>query len=172
MKRHLRIDASWIITPWSVAESIARGTQVFVYIDDFLGTGNQFSEIAVVEKLPATFNTSYSVYAPLAAHERGIKALRTTFPHLRVAPAEVLTEEHSIFSPSSVVFDDGVNTPAVAEQFYYHFLASRRITLYGCERRGYGGLELAYTFSHAVPDNCLPILWYSHSADWHPLFDR
>jgi hypothetical protein len=172
MKRYLRISEDWIITPWGVAESIASGIRVFVYIDDFLGTGEQFAEMALLERLMPTFDTTYSVYAPLAAHQRGITKLQTSCPHLRVAPVELLGEEHSIFAPTSFAFDDGVNTPEAAEQFYLSLLASRGITLYGCDRRGYGGLELAYAFSHAVPDNCLPILWYPHSANWQPLFDR
>ena len=172
MKRYLRINESWIITPWGVAESAAKGTQVFIYIDDFLGTGDQFSEIARLEKLEPTFDATYSAYAPLAAHVRGITALRNSYPQLKVAPVEVLSEEYSLFSPKSLTFDDGVNTPEAAERFYNALVASRGITLFGCDRRGYGGLELAYTFSHAVPDNCLPILWYAHSADWHPLLDR
>jgi len=172
MKRHLRINESWIITPWGVAESITKGTQVFIYIDDFLGTGDQFSEIAAIEKLPTTFRNSYSVYAPLTAHTRGITALTNSYPQMKVVSVEVLNEEHSLFSPESLTFDDGINTPESAERFYSALLASRGLTLYGSDRHGYGGLELAYAFSHAVPDNCLPILWYSHSADWHPLFDR
>jgi hypothetical protein len=98
--------------------------------------------------------------------------LRSLYPQLKLAPVELLGEEHSIFAPASIAFDDGVNTPEAAERFYLSILASRGITLYGSDRRGYGGLELAYAFSHAVPDNCLPILWYSHSPNWQPLFDR
>jgi hypothetical protein len=172
MKRYLRIHESWIITPWGVKESAAKGTQVFVYIDDFLGTGDQFSEITRIETLERTFDATYSVYAPLAGHVRGVAALRTSHPRLKVAPVEVLTEDYSLFSPESPTFDDGVNTPKAAESFYDALLAARGITLYGCDRRGYGGLELAYTFSHAVADNCLPILWYAHSTDWQPLLDR
>jgi hypothetical protein len=172
MKRYLHINESWIITPWSVSPSAKKGTQVFVYIDDFLGTGDQFSEIVGLEKLGPTFDATYSAYAPLAAHVRGITTLRNSYPHLRVAPVEVLSEDYSLFSPKSLTFDDGVNTPEAAERFYSALVASRGITLYGCDRRGYGGLELAYTFSHGVADNCLPILWYPHSADWQPLLDR
>jgi hypothetical protein len=99
MKRYLRINESWIITPWSVAESARKGTQVFVYIDDFLGTGDQFSEIAESEKLQPLFDATYSTYAPLAAHSRGIVSLRNSCPHLRVAPVEILSERYSLCPP-------------------------------------------------------------------------
>ena len=172
MKRYLRVKESWIITPWSVTDSTANGIEIFIYIDDFLGTGDQFSRVVALEKLKFTFDSTYSVYAPLAAHIRGVTNLQTAFPHLRITPVEVLGEEYSIFAPTSNTFDDGVNTAEAAECFYLSLLAARGITLYGCDRRGYGGLELAYAFSHAIPDNCLPILWYPHSTRWQPLLER
>jgi hypothetical protein len=36
---------------------------------------------------------------------------------------------------------------------------------------GYGDLGLSYAFSHATPNNTLPIFWYS-SNKWTPLLDR
>jgi hypothetical protein len=172
MKRYLRVDERWIITPWGVEESVRKGTQVFIYIDDFLGTGDQFSKVVEAERLQPLFNASYNAYAPLAAHSRGVNSVENSYPDLRLAPVETLTERYSLFSADSSTFDDGVNAPATAEEFYYKLLDTRGIALYGSNRRGFGGLELAYAFSHAVPDNCIPILWYSHAADWQPLFDR
>jgi len=172
MKRYLHVNANWIITPWSVADSINQGIRVFVYIDDFLGTGDQFSTVATLERLDSTFGHSYSVYAPLSAHVAGVSNLTVAWPQLKVAPVDFLDRTHSVFDDASLTFDDGKNTPAAAKAFYLDLLVSRGITLSGCERRGYGGLELAYAFSHAVPDNCLPLLWYGDSSKWQPLFDR
>jgi hypothetical protein len=60
----------------------------------------------------------------------------------------------------------------VARDFYYDLLDERQIRIDGPDRRGFGHYEIAYAFQHAVPDNSLPILWWSHSEHWKPLFDR
>lgn len=172
LKRHLGVNENWLISPWAVAESLRAGIRVFVFIDDFLGTGQQFIDIAAAERLPTSIQAAYAVYAPLAGHVKGITNLTTVLPELRVQPVETLDDACSLFAPDSQAFDDGVNTPHGAEEFYYTLLDSRGFKLIGQERKGYGGLGLAYVFSHAVPDNSLPILWYAKLPGWEPLLDR
>jgi hypothetical protein len=172
LKRHLGINENWVISPWAVAESLRAGIQVFVFIDDFLGTGQQFIDIATAEGLASCMRSAYAAYVPLAGHTRGIANLTTAFPELRVQPVETLDDDFSLFAPSSQAFDDGMNTPDGAEAFYDALLDSKGLKLIGADRKGYGGLGLAYAFSHAVPDNSLPILWYATLPGWEPLFDR
>jgi len=52
-----------------------------------------------IAQLQPLFDATYSTYAPLAAHSRGIVSLRNSCPHLRVAPVEILSERYSLCPP-------------------------------------------------------------------------
>ena len=171
LKRHFRVSEEWIIKAWEIGEHVARGIRTFVFIDDFLGTGDQFEKFYNEEAIHSHPNI-YAAYVPLVAHISGVSHLNRQLPVVRVRSVEVLTDAHALFSPVSKYFDDGVNGPGSARDFYYSLLQDRGIDLKDPHRGGFGGLELAYIFEHAAPDNCLPILWWRHSPQWIPLFDR
>jgi hypothetical protein len=171
LKRHFRVSEEWIIKAWEISDHFARGVRSFIFIDDFLGTGDQFEKFYNAEAI-ASHAGIYAAYVPLVAHMTGVSYIKRRLPQIRVASVESLTEAHALFSPSSKYFEDGVNGPETARNFYYALLKDRGINLTGPDRGGFGGLELAYVFEHAAPDNCLPILWWRHSPQWIPLFDR
>ena len=171
LKRRFRIAETWIIKAWEIPLHIANGIKTFFFIDDFLGTGDQFEEFYNVE-LIGSHTGIFAAYVPLVAHIRGIAHLNRVLPNLTVKCVETLTEGHSIFSQSATYFDDGVNNSACAQDFYFQLMKDRQINIVGQQSGGYGGLQLAYVFEHAAPDNCLPILWWRHSPQWIPLFDR
>ncbi len=160
LRRHLRISEKWIIQPHTIAEHIAVGARVFLFMDDFLGTGEQFEVFAARIELNNHLPRIYGAYLPLAAHARGIDTLRNKLPGLRVRAVELLDESNSLFDPAGHCFDDGVNTPEAAKVFYYDLLMTKRIHIPSEHACGYGNLGLVYVFSHAVPDNSLPILWW------------
>lgn len=174
VKRQLAIRPNWVIKPWEIAAHMARGVQVLVFIDDFLGTGKQFEELIEQEGLRWIFGSVYVVYAPFAAHESGIAYLNESsrYPTLRIASAEVLDRRHQIFETDAGVFNDGINTIDLAKAHYLDLLSRVGIRLSGNETLGFGGLGLSYCFEHAIPDNNLPLLWRQGNPDWLPLFDR
>jgi hypothetical protein len=114
----------------------------------------------------------YAAYIPLVAHATGMATLRSGLAGLRVVTVEMLDSSHSLFNRKCKCFHDGVNTPDSAKEFYYDLLRRKNIDISGPNRRGFGHLELAYVFSHAAPDNSLPILWWPYSDSWSPLFNR
>ncbi len=171
LKRHLRISERWIIPPADILSHIG-STDVFIFVDDFLGTGIQFSHFltrtGIDQQLPrATF-----IYAPLAAHADGKEHLQKNYPTVHVSAVEDLDDSHALFHAQAGSFPDAVNSPEMARDFYYDLLRRKKIVIDGPDRRGFGHFELTYAFEHAIPDNSLPILWWSKSNDWKPLFDR
>ncbi|MGQ0512579.1 MAG: phosphoribosyltransferase-like protein [Betaproteobacteria bacterium] len=172
MRRNFGVNRDWTITPWNLAASGLSSSTFLIFVDDFLGTGAQFDEVVKAENLESMIKKHPSIYAPLAGFSGGVAELRRIYPTLLVQPVEVLTDEHRLFHEDSKCFNDRTNSIASAEAFYYSILQSRGIQLIGDQRRGYGGLELAYTFAHAAPDNCLPILWWTESPQWTPLLAR
>jgi hypothetical protein len=171
LKRHFRVSEHWIIKAWDIGDHFAHGVRTFIFIDDFLGTGEQFEQFYNAEKI-GSYTDIYAAYLPLVAHTRGIQLLKNRLPKVRVKSVELLTDSHAFFNSESKFFADGVNTPGLARDFYYELLKNRGIRIPDENRCGFGGLELTYVFEHAAPDNCLPILWWRHSSKWTPLFDR
>lgn len=170
-RRRLRLDDRWMIWPWQVESERRRGVQVFVFVDDFLGSGRQFTSFAQTFDLPRRLRGAMGLYAPLAAHEAGIEAVRRTVPGVHVCAVERLTPEYGLFHPDSRWFRDGRNTPEAAERFYHNILHRARVQLPARFRRGFGRLAVAYSFQHAIPNNCLPLLWF-RSPTWKPLIER
>lgn len=171
LKRTLRHCEQWIVYPDQVADEIG-DAEAFIFVDDFLGTGEQFLEFLSDTSLDGLLSSACFVYGPLAGHKDGIEKVRSTIGDVHVEAVELLDATHGVFNEASGSFPDEVNSVEVARDFYYDLLANRGIHIEGPNRRGYGHYELAYAFEHAVPDNSLPILWWSQSNDWHPLFDR
>ena len=168
-KQVLRVNEAWIIKPADIPIH-ASSTKVLLFVDDFLGTGDQFTQF--VAGLGDYCATHSVIYAPLTAHDDGINTIRSEFPHLRIACAERLRASHNIFHPDSNCFDDGINTPAGAQEFQASLFEKFGIPLERKEQLGHGGAGLAYSFQHACPDNCLPLFWWSETSSFTSLFDR
>ena len=169
LKRALRVNEAWIIKPEDIPKH-ANSTKVLLFVDDFLGTGDQFAKF--LTGLTDYSATHYFIYAPLVAINDGISTVRANFPHLKVACAEQLRASDNVFHPDSSCFDDGINTPAVARDFQASLFEQFGITLEREKQLGHGGAGLAYSFQHACPDNCLPLFWWSNTPSFIPLLDR
>jgi hypothetical protein len=79
---------------------------IFVFIDDFLGSGDQFSEFFREENLNS-IKPWYPVYSPLVAHQEGIRKLKAELPQVRVCTVEILSQIHNLFDSTSRAFGDG-----------------------------------------------------------------
>jgi hypothetical protein len=171
LKRALRFNDDWIIYPHDVPGQLGNA-DVFVFVDDFLGTGTQFNDFLADTGLAAYVSSCCFIYGSLAAHTLGMSNLRIAFPDLHVATVEKLDDSHALFHDTGGSFPDELNSCETAKQFYYDLLDDRGLHIVGPDRRGFGHFEIAYAFEHAVPDNSLPILWWDESSQWRPLFDR
>ena len=165
--KHLDFDRKWMIT-----HNQARSTKhIVVFVDDFVGTGTQFSTFLRRHRLTHLVHERRCCYVAVAAHSTGIQHLRSTFPQLPVSAVDLLEPRNSLFHAESLAFPDGTNAIADARAFYYEMLDSFHIRS-SQFRDGYGGLALSYAFAHGVPNNSTPLLWWPQGANWTPLFDR
>lgn len=172
MKRYVGVGEQWMVNPSDVAECIKKGIKTYLFIDDFLGTGEQFDDFFKCEELEQYLDHAYMAYVPLAGYIDGISYLQNIYPSLCIRPVEKLDKSHCIFSSDSQCFRDGINDSDSARQFYFNLIEKKGINIPRQDRRGFGHLELAYFFSHATPDNCLPIFWWRNTPSWKPLFYR
>ena len=172
MKRNFQVDENWISYARHLSSGLPPGLEAIIFVDDFLATGDQFHEFFETESLPLLANHVKMAYLPLVGYVDGINKLGSQYSGLIVRSVEVLNASNRLFHTECECFSDGSNTASDAADFYYDLIARRGISLAGNERRGHGGLELAYSFAHASPDNCLPILWWDQAPSWKPLFNR
>lgn len=170
-RRYLHLEEHWMIWPWEIVEARKLGCSQFLFIDDFLGTGEQFCGFANQFRLSTNLQGCYAVYAPLVAHRDGVDAIRASLSDLHVASVEAIDDSYSLFAANSPWFDDGVNSASTARDFYDALVARLKLPIKADALRGFGKLSLAYAFHHATPDNCLPIIW-SEGHNWKPLCER
>lgn len=174
LQRVLELHPGWMCWPWQARKAIDEsGVKAIVFVDDFLGSGRQFREF--FEQWGFSDEPAADVqhfYAPVVAHVEGIKHLSTNLPNLRVVAAERLGAAHDFFS-ESVWERNGLGcvTADEAKSWYSDFGQKRRCKPKTISDRGCGEFGLTFGFSHATPNNSLPILWYG-SADWQPLLER
>jgi hypothetical protein len=173
VKRHLGISDNNIIWPFQIAKALNRGVKLFVFLDDFLGTGDQFLKFCRTNNIPSFFDSADFIYAPFVAHCAGIAAVKNVHPKIRIVCAELLDTTHQAFSPLCDCFSDGHNTCEDARKHYEDLIEKigLRSSLGAKVWFGYGNLALTFSFSHASPNNSLPILWW-RGDNFVPLFDR
>jgi hypothetical protein len=168
-KRHLSVSKILLCRPERLGE-LPTTVRALIFIDDLVGTGNQFQTFAAHYKLADHAKQRTLVYCPLLAFKSGLAALAKGLPWLDTHPVESLDENHQFFNPSSkdkAVWDaDKVNTVQdvrthVADLCKYNAIpATTRHTL-----------DLVVAFEHAVPNNSMSMLSMK-SARWQPLFNR
>ncbi|WP_148253385.1 phosphoribosyltransferase-like protein [Aidingimonas lacisalsi] len=164
-KRHVGLAEEHMIWPWLVEKEYAKGVRTFVFIDDTLATGNQFSEFlekyANLGILDATL-----IYIPLLAHREGLEKINREYPKVIISPVETVDEKDSFFELGNAsMFDDLENLYLVVAEKYLN----RRLFKIMC--KGYKGLALTFSYNHSTPNSTLPLYWYE-DEHFKPLLRR
>ncbi len=168
-RRKLGLNNNWFISPNEIDAAINMGITNFIFIDDFLGTGDQFNSMYSTYGFQLKLKDCNIFYAPLVAHSTGISNLKLANEMVTVVASEYLNEEFNVFN---YAFEDGINGPECAKDFYNSFLNNKNFSDLPKENQyGFGNLGLAYAFSHSSPDNCLHIIWDDQNG-WHPLIAK
>jgi hypothetical protein len=164
--KEFEIHDGWIINPQKMMYDHQSGIRTFIFMDDFMGSGHQFRDIAQEYGL-ANLKDSYVLYAPLVAHEIGCALIEKEFEgKIKIASSEYLTKDLNFFERHFQ------SQPENAKEFYKNILKERKITTVDkINTLGYGDLQIAYSFEHACPDNCLNLLW-KKTDEWNPLFNQ
>lgn len=180
----LEIPESRIMSPDEALMFVERvGPRPVVFLDDFLGTGNQFTatwtrDYSTVSGLRSFAEASAllkltAYYTPILASQTGVDAIKMHAPEACVAPAHVLPSEYSALHTHSLLW------PAAERQSARDAIetASKRAGIPDTngssteDWQGFGRLGLAVAFQHGVPDATLP-LFYWNQNDWQPLVRR
>lgn len=168
LQRILQLNHVWMRWPWQATSDVeSKGVETILFVDDFLGSGHQFVTFFNHWKFDEQPANVKFYYAPVVAHQQGIDYLARYLPDLCVVPIEILGESHGFFSEKVWRrLGQGSIFAADAKSWYIDFCSRHDIMPIG-----YGDLALTFGFSHATPDNTLPILW-SETDTWQPLLER
>lgn len=177
---YAKIGEAHIYYPHEALEIILSGAKrPLVFVDDFVGSGNQFRD---------TWHREYSVsgashsfaeaqksglipqayYAPAICTSYGLGRLSRSCPGVTINPGNLLSEFYSVFHPSSLVWPQSLLLEG--QQMVRNVSAALG---FPCDKsewgiEGFHGLGLALGFYHKTPDATLPIFRYDKGG-WHPL---
>jgi len=148
--------------------------KAIVFIDDFIGTGDQAYEYLnkINKELGETFNKSdllifYIVISGFQEALEEIDNLLSGFEfNLNFHMLDILEEKDKCFNENSSIF------PNVTEkQHAYKLVEDIGLELVKDAPLGYKNCQALVVFSESCPNNSLPILW-QNSVKWKPLFPR
>ncbi len=174
------IDESQIQSPERVLADFFQGDRSpIVFVDDFVGSGNQFCETWERDYSVAGTRTSfYEVsnqmkmtevyYAPAVCTATGLREINRRCPGVVVVAGNFLSDHYSLFHSDSLLWPDAL----LADGQEMITRVSNDLGIPSDENiwdyRGFHKLGLALGFSHKVPDATIPLFRWN-SDDWHPL---
>lgn len=170
-------ESSILDTDRALDHAYQGGTIIF--LDDFVGSGDQFIHTWQRETNGRSFKdarvkTNFAaIYITLVATDFGLKNIHKSVPSVAVCATHVLEPKstltgvvsHSSYPKGEV--DAFLNRYATRLRPAEPYIASNLSYLcYGYKSRG-----LLLGFEHTVPDATLPIFW-SPGTNWEPLIER
>jgi len=184
-KHWLGFNQSQTIPPEKALELLIKNPrQNIVFVDDFVGSGNQFRDTwtryypvgaghysfkTVADASPVT-DTVF--YAPVICTEYGKQNISKVAPNLKIVPAHLIGPQYSVLSANSIVWREDM----AGEGPQFVEFSSRRAGIpdrhgeEGCWR-GFHELGLAIAFSHGWPDATIPLFYFDQNG-WKPLIRK
>lgn len=161
----------------AIATLLERRTCPVVFLDDFVGSGNQFIStwttrfevqghgLISFANLASMLRNSQFFYCPLVCTTYGKNRIANDCSAVSLHPSHLLSEDYCAFSPDSVIW------PAELRSSASDFIQAASSRAGIVNWKGFHALGLAMAFEHSVPDACLPLLYWNENG-WKPLIER
>lgn len=176
-KHVLGISQTRILVKQDVIEKLqAKQIKYLIFVDDFLGSGEQFIEAWEYKDPSKGHNISYAdllkdnadvkvFFLPGLACRKGMKKITDEYEYISIFAGNILDEKYNIFHKDTHLIPESQkqNISDVVME------ASNRAGIINW--KGWGDLGLTIAFHHNIPDGSLPLLWWSHN-NWQPLMER
>jgi hypothetical protein len=163
----------------ALAAAQADPTLPVLFVDDFVGSGNQFVETWQRQYGTASFASLLQAhgsrrffYCPAICTEYGAENIRAECPYVTLSPGHVIPREYSALHPRSVIWPEHLRESG--PEFVKRVSLAAGIPDLGGnvgDYRGFHCLGLTIAFSHSPPDATLPLFYWEHNG-WHPLVRR
>lgn len=182
----LEIPEDRIVEPAQALSAAASGSMV-VFVDDFVGSGNQFLSTwnqSLLARQPSTFSDASAlshfpaVYLHLITTRYGYDRIRSKAPQVTLVPFHILEASDSYRGIPSRNSYGISNLQAKIKQLlstHANHLAPSGSHFQDLTIRaeGFHRLGLTIAFEHSVPDATLPIFWApSKNSSWTQLLRR
>lgn len=168
----LRLNQSWATWPQNLPHT--PDLQLIIFVDDFCGSGQQFSEFAAfvgLDQLMASNPNCRFIYLTVAAHEDGIDHVHKTYPRVEFIAGEILGADHHFFKGENL---RNFKVDGLVERLQADYDRIAKEVGFGRGKIPALGFEeqaLCYAFDHGTPNNTLPIFW-NQRDQWSSLVDR
>jgi hypothetical protein len=159
---------------------------IVVFVDDFVGSGEQFINMWKREYEPepgsvfscksvARSSISKFFYCPLVATSYGIESIIATIGNsVTICPAHILPPECSALHPRSRVWSNDImrrKGPAALKKISERVPMPDNRGLNDTDWKGYRELGLNIVLNDAIPDACLGVFRFNEHQ-WHPLYNK
>lgn len=167
------------IVDTSDALSHAYDGRPIIFLDDFVGSGDQFLTTWTRDMNGRSFQGAHSItgftaiYITLVTTELGLNAIRSNAPQVAVCAAHVLDKKSTVFGieaePEVITNIESILTKYSARLTPKedYMTATTQYRTYGYKKVG-----LMFGFEHSIPDATLPIFWSPGTGNWEPLIER
>lgn len=167
------------IVDTSDALSHAYDGRPIVFLDDFVGSGDQFLTTWTRDMNGRSFQGAHSItgftaiYITLVTTELGLNAIRSNAPQVAVCAAHVLDKKSTVFGidaePEVIKNIESILTKYSARLTPKedYMTATTQYRTFGYKKVG-----LMFGFEHSIPDATLPIFWSPGTNNWEPLIER
>jgi len=178
VRQVLGVNEDRIKNTQEAMRTAANGDPV-VFVDDFIGSGDQFLSTWQDENSGHSFEllqqqTGFpTIYISLVGTESGIQNISQFAPSVAVCVAHKFDDRQTLWGLQT-------NNPGLFQQIdlllkkytprltpHEMYMLQEDYLTYGYKRRG-----LFFGFEHSVPDATLPIFWCRGRNDWEPLIER
>lgn len=181
MRQLLHVPEEQIVNV-DIAIKHAKGGGTVIFMDDFIGSGDQFLETwrrKYGRQEPQSFESIYStidfvsIYITLIATEIGKDNINNCTSNVYLSPAHVLTEKSTLRGMdlrniSQNDIDQFLNKYSPRLTPNEHYIAKNPDFL----KYGYHQIGAMLGFEHSIPDATLPIFWSPGNNNWVPLVER
>jgi hypothetical protein len=169
-----------LIVDTGTALAHAYNGRPIVFLDDFVGSGDQFLNTWQRVTPQGSFEDAkaksgfVAIYITLVTTDWGLKNIHNSVPDVAVCAAHVLKSKNTV---ANLV--RGRNASATEIRTFLSKYAQRlapkeeyiannpAYLMYGYKKRG-----LLFGFEHSIPDATLPIFWSPGNDNWEPLIER
>lgn len=156
----------------------AYGGGPVIFLDDFVGSGDQFLSTWTRDTQGHSFQDAMlqsgfvGIYVTLITTRLGLKMIHARAPDVAVCAAHVLDEKSTVFGLNS----ENAKLYSDIEELlkkYTPRLSPKEDYMDGSYRIfGYKTIGLMFGFEHSIPDATLPIFWSPGTDNWEPLIER
>lgn len=183
--REVGFDDDRILAPSETVAALVAGAvpSAVLFVDDFVGTGNQFREtwfrpysVGARQESFASLHSQNpfpAFYVPMFCTDLGATTLEQVCPAVAVRPLHLLTDRYSALNQNGVVWPDSL--APTGPEFIERWSMRAGIPDTGGTKpddwRGFASLGLTLAFGRFVPDATLPIFYWKENG-WKPLIQR